>query len=91
MAEIEEMFPQLLPYRPFVAAGNRVAGGRREAFGDPLHASGEAVLAAVADEDRQAGRRALQPAPHAEFRIGQFFRCRLPVIEAAGAVDGAGR
>ena len=62
-------------------------GGRRKPPGDLRHAGGEAVFAAVADEHRQAGRRLLQPAPHAEFRVGQLLGRRLPAVEAAGVGD----
>ncbi len=32
----------------------------------------------------------MQPAPHAEFRVGQLFRRRLPVGQTAGAGNGVG-
>ena len=55
------------------------------------HAVSEAILAAVADKDREVGRRRLEPVVGAEFGVGGFFGCRLPDIEAAGTVDGAPR
>ena len=66
---VEKSFPQNLPDRPVVVAGQGMAGGGRETFGNLLHAAGEAVFSAVADKNREIGRRFLQPAPHPEFRV----------------------
>ena len=66
------------------------AGGRREAFGDGLHALGEAVFRAVANENRETGRRGLEPAIRAELGVGQVDFCRLPHLKATGPLDGVG-